>query len=118
MSNPALFTKVILGGKAVKIRCSNRSYLKVGTLDRPLSLTDLGNRKRGFAALCQWLWACIDDEDTTLTSPELVADAIDLAKLDEVRDTLIDCIRMSQPDTKAKNESSSTPAPLPASSSA
>jgi hypothetical protein len=112
-----MFTTVMLDVPR-RIRFSNRALYRVGNLERPLDLSDLRKPKRAFAALAQWLWACLDEPpDCPLRTPEDVAEAIRPERIAELMTTLGDAIRMTQPKEE-KNADSSTPSPSPASSSA
>ncbi len=105
------FTTVMLD-KPRRIRYSNRALCRHQTLEKPLSLAELGKPKHNFAALCQWLWAC-QIEDDALATPEDVAEVIDRERILDILQTLVDAITA---DNKPKNAEGSTPSPSPASS--
>lgn len=109
-----LTIRAAIGSRIVQLRYSNRAVCRVGTLDRPLALTDFANRKRGLAALAQWLWACLDGDDSkAFESYEDVADAL---KPEQFADA-VNAIRQAIEASVSKNAASSTPpAPSPASS--
>lgn len=110
-----IFTKVVLD-RPWRIRFSNRALYRIQTLDRPLDLTDVFKPKRTMAALSQWLWACMDEENP-FDTPEKVADVIDVRRINEIVEALVQCVNLGQPKKDAKNVVSSTPSPSPASSS-
>lgn len=111
-----LFTKVVLD-KPWRIRFSNRALYRIQTLDKPFDLPDIYKPKRTLAALSQWIWACLDEENPFET-PDQVAEVIDLNRVQEIVAALIQCVQLGQPKKNAKNADSSTPSPSPASSSA
>jgi len=111
-----LFTTVILD-QARRIRFSNRAIQRVGELPNPLSLTDLNKKGRQQAALMQWLWGCLVDEDAAaFATPADLADKLPCPlpeqKIKAMVRALYDAIELAQP----KNADSSTPSPSPASS--
>lgn len=111
-----LFTAVVIDVPR-RLRFSNRAVYRVGTLDKPLALSDLSNRKRSQAALFQWVWACLDGDDAkAFETPEDLADAVKSEQLPELYKALSEAIQLSQPSEK--NADSSTPSHSPASSSA
>lgn len=114
MKTDKLFTKVLLD-KPWRIRFSKRCFYRIQMLDRPLNITEIGTTDRSFAALCQWLWACLDEENP-FDTPEKIAEVIDLDRLPEIKKTLYDCVNLDEPKNQ-KNEISSTTSPSPASSS-
>lgn len=101
-----LFTKVLLD-RPWRIRFSNRSIYKVQTLERPLELREIDNPLRRIAAVSQWLWACLDEENP-FDTPEKLADVIDINRLGEITQALVDCILLDQPRKDEKKEVSST----------
>lgn len=54
--------KVVLD-KERSITYDNRADFRMGSLDRPFTLADLRIRKRSWAALVAWVWACLDPRD-------------------------------------------------------
>jgi hypothetical protein len=119
MSNQKIFTTVLLDTPR-RIRFSNRAVQRVGELEKSLPLTDLRSSKRAQAAMVQWLWGClIDDDAKAFATPEDLADVLPFpippARRDELMQGLLDAWNIAQPKTE-KNADSSTPPPSPASS--
>ena len=119
MSNPALFTTVLLDKpRRIRFRPGIARY-RFGTIKKPLELSALSKPETFNTALCQWLFAVID-EDCELDSPESVAEAIENKSVDELVEimrTLIDCVNMYKAPAESKNENGSTLSPSHASSS-
>lgn len=118
MSN-ALFTTVLLDVPR-RIRFSNRAMQRVGELEKSLPLSDLRSGKRAQAAMVQWLWGCLIDEDAkAFASPEDLADALPFPipqdRRSDMLTALLEAWNLAQPKTE-KNADSSTPAHSPASS--
>lgn len=60
--------------KERSITYDNRADYRMGSLDRPFTLQDLRNKKRSWAALVAWIWACLDEKDAQdFASPEAVS---------------------------------------------
>ena len=109
-----LTVRTAVGTRVVQLRYSNRAICRVGTLDRPLALTDFANRKRGLAALSQWLWACLDGEDAKAF--ETYEDVADALKPEQIADA-IGALKQAIEAASSKNAASSTPqSPSPVSS--
>ncbi|MEN6534174.1 MAG: hypothetical protein ABFD89_10965 [Bryobacteraceae bacterium] len=52
----------------------NRAEFRMGSLDRPFSIQDLRNKRRSWAALVAWIWACLSEHDAAdFPSPESLA---------------------------------------------
>jgi hypothetical protein len=119
MDDPlVMFTKAFVGGRCYKLRYATRALYNHGSLPHPLALSLIADDEaHSFAALCQWLWACID-EPHKFGTPADLADAI---KRDEVNDAvkaLAQAIKIGRPpEEDRKNANGSTPSPSPASSS-
>lgn len=108
-----MFTKVQIGDVVVPIRYSNRATYRVGSLERPLPLSALSDKRRASAVVIQWIWACLEEEGLAkFPTPEHVGDAVRTDQLQTLLDALQQAVELSQP----KNASSSTPVPSPASS--
>lgn len=82
-SKPA---KLVIDGQERTITYDNRAEFRMGSLDRPFSVADLRARRRSWAALVAWVWACLSESDAVdFPSPEALAphlrrdDAVDLA---------------------------------------
>lgn len=55
----------------------NRAEFRMGSLDRPFTVSDLNNKRRSWAALVAWTWACLSEEDAAdFPTPESLAPAI------------------------------------------
>lgn len=51
-----------------------RAEFRMGSLDRPFGVGDLSNRRRSWAALVAWTWACLCDDDAAeFQTPESLA---------------------------------------------
>lgn len=110
-----LTVRAVIGEHIVELRYSNRARYRIGTLDRPLLLSDINKPKRGFAALAQWLWACLHgDSAKHFETPDDLAAALKDDQVQAAIDALGQAIALSVPS--AKNADSSTPKPSPASS--
>lgn len=56
------------------IRYDNRAEFRMGSLERPFSVLDLRNKRRSWAALVAWVWACLSERDAVdFASPEAMA---------------------------------------------
>ena len=52
----------------------NRAEFRMGSLDRPFSISDLRSKRRSWAALVAWIWACLSENDAAdFQSPESLA---------------------------------------------
>lgn len=59
------------------ITYDNRAEFRMGSLDRPFTVGDLSNKRRSWAALVAWTWACICDDDAAeFPTPESLADSM------------------------------------------
>lgn len=58
------------------IRWTNRSDHRLGSLERPPALADLAhkNPRKGFYALCAFVWAALEGRDHGFADPEDVAE--------------------------------------------
>lgn len=58
------------------IRWTNRSDHRIGSLDRPPALADLAhkNARKGFYALCAFVWASLEGRDHGFAEPEDLAE--------------------------------------------
>lgn len=76
------------GDRPRTITYDNRADFRMGSLERPFSVHDLNHKRRGWAALVAWVWACLSERDTVdfpspeslaphLKDPDIVAKAID-----------------------------------------
>lgn len=65
----------------------NRAEFRMGSLDRPFVFADLRVKRRSWAALVAWIWACLSEKDaadfpspeslaTVLRDPEIVTEAL------------------------------------------
>lgn len=51
-----------------------RAEFRMGSLERPFAVCDLNNRRRAWAALVAWTWACLVDQDASdFPTPEALA---------------------------------------------
>lgn len=118
MSNNALFLTVVLDQpRRIRFRPGVARY-RFGEIKKPLNLDALKRPKTFITALCQWLYAVLD-EDCGLDSPEKIAEAIEnrsTEELLEISKTLVQCVNLYNPPAESKNESGSKPSPSPASS--
>lgn len=56
------------------ITYDNRAEFRMGSLERPFTVHDLRNKRRSWAALVAWVWACLVDSDAIdFPSPESLA---------------------------------------------
>ena len=54
-----------------------RAEFRMGSLDRPFTVSDLNNKRRSWAALVAWTWACLSEEDAAdFPTPESLASAM------------------------------------------
>ena len=54
-----------------------RAEFRMGSLERPFTVSDLSNRRRSWAALVAWIWSCLSEEDSAdFPSPESLATAM------------------------------------------
>lgn len=52
----------------------NRAEFRMGSLDRPFVFADLRVKRRSWAALVAWIWACLSEKDAAdFPSPESLA---------------------------------------------
>lgn len=59
------------------ITYDNRAEFRMGSLDRPFTVGDLSNKRRSWAALVAWTWACLCDDDAAeFPTPESLAAAM------------------------------------------
>lgn len=66
---------------------NNRAEYRMGTLERPFAVQDLRVKRRAWAALVAWVWACLSERDALdLTTPEAVALLLD--KPETINDAL------------------------------
>lgn len=58
------------------IRWTNKSDHRIGSLDRPPALADLAhkNARKGFYALCAFVWASLEGRDHGFADPEELAE--------------------------------------------
>jgi hypothetical protein len=112
-----LFTGVVLD-QPRRIRFTERSKALVSALKDPLDFPGYGNAKgrRARAALCQWLWACIDEKPNPFESWEDLAEFVTDERAPEQMKALGECIELGLPSKEAKNGDSSTQSHSPASS--
>jgi len=95
----------------------NRARYRLGTAPTPFSYADLSDKRRAYAALCAWIWACLVPEDARdFASPENVATFIGTENQGAVTDALVKAIEAAA--ASEKNGHGSTPKPSPSSSSA
>lgn len=112
-----MFTKVLIGKKAYRIRYGNRALYRHGTLDKPLGLEEFRKPQKRLTVLAQWIWACLADEDmNAFASPDDLADSIEDGDLPNLISALTSVLAIANPNT-AKNDDSSTSLPSPTSSS-
>lgn len=103
------------------IRFSNRSIQRVGQLESPLSLAEISSENRGQAALIQWVWGCLFDQQDlkAFATPEDLADVlpfpIPVEQVVDIQKALLDAWNLANP-VDEKKETSSAPSPSPASS--
>jgi len=110
-----LTIRAVIGEHIVDLRYSRRARYRIGTLDRPLLLSDINKPKRGEAALTQWLWACLHGDSAKLfDTPDDLAGALKDEQVQAAVDALGQAIAASVPSSK--NAESSTQSPSPASS--
>ena len=91
---------------------------RMGTLEpRPFTLGDLTDRRRSYAALVAWLWACLTAEHHgVFPSPESLAPHVTNARVGPLMKALRDAVDAAFPPEK--NGDGSTRKPSRASSSA
>lgn len=59
------------------ITYDTRAEFRMGSLDRPFSVSDLNNKRRSWAALVAWTWACLAEQDSAdFPTPESLATAM------------------------------------------
>lgn len=115
-----LFTAVVLDVPR-RIRFSNRAVLRQQQLENPLGLEEITKKKRAHAALIQWLWACLIDEDAkAFASPEDLAEVLPfplpIERRVEMQGALLQAWEIANPSAE-KKAASSAPSPSPASNS-
>lgn len=116
MSN-ALFLKVLLD-EIRPIRFDTLAEYKMGSLDRPFSVTDLNKPKKRKAALIAWVWACLY-EPHPFEDPEQLAKIITAEMVLTLFPQVVECITMGLPNGKKDEKNGSAEsAPSPASNSA
>lgn len=104
------FTTVMLDAPR-RIRFSNRSVLRVQQLDNPLGLEEITKKKRAHAALIQWLWAClIDDDAKAFATPEDLAESLPfplpVEKRIEMQTALLQAWDLANPSAEKKSATS------------
>lgn len=61
---------------------NNRAEFRMGSLDRPFTVQDLRVKKKAWAALVAWVWACLSEKDAQeFSSPEQVAPLLEEDKI-------------------------------------
>lgn len=78
----------------------NRAEFRMGSLDRPFDLRDLRNRKKAWAALVAWIWACLSEADAAdFPAPERVAVYLEGEEMVSAAfDALLQTYNAAQPD--------------------
>lgn len=76
-SHPASETAVVefmASGQKLTIAYTIGAEWRMGTLDRPFVLADFHVKRRAYACLIAWIWACLQGKSSALySSPEDVA---------------------------------------------
>lgn len=82
-----------------------RAEYRMGTLERPFEVRDLHVRKKSWAALVAWTWACLSERDALdFPSPEKLAPLIKTEKaVDDVFEKFVDTWKAAQDDEKKEN---------------
>jgi hypothetical protein len=77
----------------------NRAEFRMGSLDRPFAISDLNNRKRSWAAVVAWTWACLSKKDARdFKEPEDLVDILqDADKALAVAKAIIESWEAAQP---------------------
>ncbi|MBK8477797.1 MAG: hypothetical protein IPL39_16275 [Opitutaceae bacterium] len=75
------------------ITYNERAEFRMGSLDRPFTVADLRARRRSWAALVAWTWACLSEQDAAdFASPESLAPHIQgEATVKAVFEAFLDC---------------------------
>lgn len=83
----------------VQLTYDNRAEYRMGSLDRPFAVRDLQNKKRAWASLVAWTWACLSKKDALrFTSPEDLTDIFaDEAVVDQAYVKFIETWDHAQP---------------------
>lgn len=56
------------------ITYDTRAEFRMGSLERPFAVSDLRIKRRSWAALVAWIWACLSERDSAdFPSPESLA---------------------------------------------
>lgn len=86
------------------ITYNERAEFRMGSLDRPFTVADLRVRRRSWAALVAWTWACLSEQDAAdFPSPESLAPHLrDEAKLKAAFEAFLDSYIAGQ-EPAAKN---------------
>ena len=112
-----LFTKVLLGGEAYKLRMTPEYRWRILTLENPSWANDF--ESRGLLALACQIWAQFDPNDkkaARFKSPKDVLELINDENTEHVVEAMKQCFDLAKPGDGSKNGSGSTQLPLPASS--
>ena len=78
----------------------NRAEFRMGSLDRPFELSDLRTRRKAWAALVAWVWACLSEADAPdFPSPEKVAPFLETPEaVNAAFEALVQTHTAAQPD--------------------
>ena len=113
-----LFTKVLLGGEAYKLRMTPEYRWRILTLENPAWANDF--EARGYLAVACQIWAMFDPEDkkaaAKFKSPKDVLSLIDGENGEAVVAAMNECFDLAKPRADSKNGNGSTQSPSPASS--
>ena len=97
-----------------RIAFTYRARYRMGGLERPFDLADLGKSKKSFAALVAWLWACLVPGDAhDFATPEDLAPHVPSGEgAAALMEALLAAVRATMDEKKPVP--SGAPGPLPA----
>lgn len=114
MAAPEIAIEVTLD-QVRRLEFTGLARYRLGSLERTFDFDDLKDRRRGFAALVAWVWACLVPEDAkAFPTPEALAPHITIANQADVMQALFKAIAAA--GENEKNGRGSTPKPSPTSS--
>lgn len=98
-----------------EIKWSQRAKARLSSLKQTVRFEDLAHERRGFYALCTFLWAALIDRDHPFDAPEDMAEFL-ITEAQQV--AAFDAFKAILPSPQKKTEDTSQPGPSPSSRSA
>jgi hypothetical protein len=100
---------------AYELRWCDRAAARLSSLDRPPLFKDLGSSRKGFYALCAFIWAAITDRNHRFIEPEdlaqyLSTDAQQSAAVAAINAMLVEAFPPDEDVKKKTGPTNSTPA--------